>query len=318
MFTMMSRRPVSRTARVDQLLAPAATSRTSRATTLARPPAASMRAFDASIASRVRPARKTWAPAAPRRSAIARPMPLDAPVTIAVLPARGICGVMGSPPGAGPRLTEGSIPVNSVRMATRQRIVDAALLTFGRYGYRQASMEAVAEQAALSRQALYRHFPTKEALFAAVVEDLHGSALAAAAGAAQEAREQGGDATAVLLAQLEARFATILARLHGSAHAEELQDENSRQCGAIAAEAGRRFVALLAATIRAERRAGRLALPRGLAAGELAESLVAAARGIKAAVPPPSADAFRRELGRMVRWLVAGASGPAAAARRGR
>ena len=182
-------------------------------------------------------------------------------------------------------------------MATRQRIVDAALLTFGRYGYRQASMEAVAEQAALSRQALYRHFPTKEALFAAVVEDLHGSALAAAAGAAQEAREQGGDATAVLLAQLEARFATILARLHGSAHAEELQDENSRQCGAIAAEAGRRFVAQLAATIRAERRAGRLALPRGLAAGALAESLVAAARGIKAAVPPPSADAFRRELG---------------------
>jgi len=37
------------------------------------------------MASRVRPERKTCAPAAPRRSAIERPMPLDAPVTIAVL-----------------------------------------------------------------------------------------------------------------------------------------------------------------------------------------------------------------------------------------
>jgi AcrR family transcriptional regulator len=223
---------------------------------------------------------------------------------------------MGLSSGRGATLTEEAILVNYVRVATKQRIVDAGLLTFGRYGYRQASMEAVAEQAALSRQALYRHFPTKEALFAAVVGELHESALAAGAGAAEEARRKGADAAGVLLAQLEARSATLLARLQGSPHAEELQDENSRQCGAIAAEAGRRFVAQLAATIRTERRSGRLALPRGLAAGELAESLVAAARGIKTAVPPRSPDAFRRELARMVRWLVAGASGPGAPARR--
>jgi len=203
-------------------------------------------------------------------------------------------------------------------VTTRQRIVDAALLAFARYGYRQTSMEAVAEHAGLSRQALYRHFETREALFAAVVEELHASALAAAGAAAREARQRGADAAGVLLAQLEARSATLLARLQGSPHAAELQDENSRQCGALAAEAGRRFVAQLAATIRAERRAGRLALPRGVAAEELAESLVAAARGIKSAVPAPQPAAFRRELARMVRWIVTGASAPAAAARRGR
>jgi AcrR family transcriptional regulator len=201
---------------------------------------------------------------------------------------------------------------------TRQRILDAALLAFARYGYRQASMEAVAEQAALSRQALYRHFSTKEGLFRAVVEELHASSLEAAERAAREARERGEDAAGVLLAQLEARSATLLERLRGSAHAEELQDENHRQCGAIAALAGRKFQGQLRASIRAEARAGRLALAPGPAAAELADSLVAAARGVKGAVPPPSPAAFHRELERMVRWLVAGASEPRRAAARRR
>jgi AcrR family transcriptional regulator len=201
---------------------------------------------------------------------------------------------------------------------TRQRILEAALVAFGRYGYRQASMEAVAEHAALSRQALYRHFRTKEELFRAGVEELHASSLEAAELAAQAARERGEDAAGVLLAQLEARSATLLERLRGSAHAEELQDETHRQCGAIAALAARRFHGQLRATIRAEARAGRLALAPGLGAAELADSLVAAARGVKAAVPPPSPAAFRRELERMVRWLVAGASQPKRAAARRR
>jgi AcrR family transcriptional regulator len=201
---------------------------------------------------------------------------------------------------------------------TRQRILDAALLAFGRYGYRQASMEAVAEQAGLSRQALYRHFSTKDALFRAVVEELHASSLEAAELAARAARERGEDAAGVLLAQLEARSARLLERLRGSAHAAELQDENHRQCGEIAALAGRRFLDQLRAQIRAEVRAGRLGLPPGLGAAELAESLVAAARGVKAAVPAPSPAAFHRELERMVRWLVAGASAPRRTAARGR
>ena len=193
-------------------------------------------------------------------------------------------------------------------MDTPTRIVEAALVAFGRYGYRQTSMELVAEQADLSRQALYRHFPTKEALFAAAVERLHASALEAADEAARAARAAGEDGAGVLVAQLDARFAAILGRLRGSPHAAELMDENHRQCGEIAGDAGRRFTARLAATIRAEQRAGRLALPRPLAPKQLAEYLVAAARGLKEAAPPPPPEAFRRDLARMVRLLVAGAA----------
>jgi AcrR family transcriptional regulator len=193
-------------------------------------------------------------------------------------------------------------------MDTPARIVEAALVAFGRYGYRQTSMELVAEQAALSRQALYRHFATKEALFAAAVERLHGEALEAGEAAARAARAAGEDGAGVLAARLGAHFGAILGRLQGSVHAAELLDENHRQCGEIASRAGRRFAARLAASIRAEQRGGRLSLPGSLSPKQLADYLLAAARGVKAAVPPPSPEAFRRDLARMVRLLVDGAA----------
>ena len=56
---------------------------------------------------------------------------------------------------------------------TRQdEIVDAATPIFLRFGYKKASMDAVAAAVNLSRQAVYLHFPTKEALFCAVVNTL--------------------------------------------------------------------------------------------------------------------------------------------------
>jgi AcrR family transcriptional regulator len=57
--------------------------------------------------------------------------------------------------------------------AARQgEIVDAAIPVFLRFGYKKASMDAVAAAAGLSRQAVYLHFPGKEALFRAVVGKL--------------------------------------------------------------------------------------------------------------------------------------------------
>ena len=54
----------------------------------------------------------------------------------------------------------------------RDEIVDAAVPIFLRFGYKKASMDAVAAAAGLSRQAVYLHFPGKEALFGAVVDNL--------------------------------------------------------------------------------------------------------------------------------------------------
>lgn len=47
----------------------------------------------------------------------------------------------------------------------RVSLLDAAYATFARYGYRKTSMDDVAREAEISRQALYAHFPDKEALF---------------------------------------------------------------------------------------------------------------------------------------------------------
>jgi AcrR family transcriptional regulator len=64
--------------------------------------------------------------------------------------------------------------------ARQDEIVDAAIPIFLRFGYKKASMDAVAAAANLSRQAVYLHFPGKEALFNAVVDKLCQSTTQAA------------------------------------------------------------------------------------------------------------------------------------------
>jgi AcrR family transcriptional regulator len=189
----------------------------------------------------------------------------------------------------------------------KRRILEAATEVFGKYGFRQSSMELLAEAAGLSRQGLYAHFASKEALFAACVEALHERALEAGAAAARAARAAGRDGVDVIAAQLDAHAGHILERLAGSAHGAELLDESHRLCGAINAASRARHEKQLAAAIQAERRAGRLAAG-GVSAPELARLLLHASRGVKAAVPAPSVEDFRRDLARMVRLLVAGAA----------
>src|SRR3954462_9094240 len=53
--------------------------------------------------------------------------------------------------------------------ARRERILAVALDTFGRYGFRKASMDEIARSADISRQGLYLHFANKDALFRAAV-----------------------------------------------------------------------------------------------------------------------------------------------------
>jgi len=52
----------------------------------------------------------------------------------------------------------------------RERILDAALEVFTRRGYREATMDDVAEAAATSKGGVYFHFPGKEQLFLALLE----------------------------------------------------------------------------------------------------------------------------------------------------
>jgi hypothetical protein len=93
LFTITSSRPVAATAASTSAWT-AAGSRTSATWYSAEPPAAAMRSAASFSAASVRPDSTTWAPAPPSRSATARPMPLEAPVTTAVRPVRSV-SVMG-------------------------------------------------------------------------------------------------------------------------------------------------------------------------------------------------------------------------------
>ena len=54
--------------------------------------------------------------------------------------------------------------------ALREHILDSAKLAFLEGGFERTSMDAIAARAETSKRSLYAHFPTKDALFLAVVE----------------------------------------------------------------------------------------------------------------------------------------------------
>jgi AcrR family transcriptional regulator len=72
--------------------------------------------------------------------------------------------------------------------ATRGQLIAIATRMFAEHGYEDTSIEAVLREAGVSRGSLYHHFPSKEALFEAVAEEVETSVgaqtLAAASGAA--------------------------------------------------------------------------------------------------------------------------------------
>ena len=54
--------------------------------------------------------------------------------------------------------------------ATRDHLIEVATRLFAERGYEETSIEAVLEEASVSRGSLYHHFKNKEALFEAVLE----------------------------------------------------------------------------------------------------------------------------------------------------
>ncbi|SHI66952.1 DNA-binding transcriptional regulator, AcrR family [Nocardiopsis flavescens] len=57
----------------------------------------------------------------------------------------------------------------ALRAATRERVTRSALRLFASHGYAATSVRDIAREAGLSTGVLYRHYPTKEALFAELV-----------------------------------------------------------------------------------------------------------------------------------------------------
>jgi AcrR family transcriptional regulator len=61
----------------------------------------------------------------------------------------------------------------------RALIVDAAFAEFSAHGYEGASLGTIAEQAGITRTVLYGHFPSKRALFDALLATKHDELLSA-------------------------------------------------------------------------------------------------------------------------------------------
>jgi AcrR family transcriptional regulator len=69
--------------------------------------------------------------------------------------------------------------------STRERLLRAARGLFGERGYDGTSIGAVLDASGVARGALYHHFPSKEALFDAVLDQVVAEVAAAAAAAAR-------------------------------------------------------------------------------------------------------------------------------------
>jgi AcrR family transcriptional regulator len=179
---------------------------------------------------------------------------------------------------------------------------------FRRHGFRRSSIEQAAEEAGLTRQALYHHFSSKEALFRAVIARLYERALAAEMAAAEAEEHAGHGLAEILVAEVSARLRLVLTSLEGSPHTEELFSEHLAQTPDLYHTYASRYAEEVAATIARVRRNQELTLDKGITPRALARLIEMAVHGTKSAYPSMlPADAFLKDLGVMLRTLIAGA-----------
>ena len=201
----------------------------------------------------------------------------------------------------------------SVKAPPQDRILDAAMRVFGRHGFRRSSIEQAAEEAGLTRQALYHHFASKEALFRAVIERLYEQGLEAEIAAAKAAEEAGLELADILVAEIGARMQSLFASLKDSPHTEELFSEHLAQARDLYQTYATRFADEIAATIARVCRKRKLTLASGVSVRELARCVEMAIHGTKSAFPSMQpVDAFLKQLETMLRMLIAGAMAPTA------
>jgi AcrR family transcriptional regulator len=192
--------------------------------------------------------------------------------------------------------------------STRQRFLDAGARVFVRHGYAGASMEQVADDADLSRAALYKHFANKEALFLAVATSLHQGASEASRAAAERARRSAAAPTEAILEFMLVRHRYYATHIGASPHAAELAEESSRRCGALVRKHSRDFRTGLAKLVAEYAANGRIVLKPAHAPAAVADMLIAAAKGLKSAELQVAAAKYEAAFELMARTILAGAS----------
>lgn len=158
--------------------------------------------------------------------------------------------------------------------ARRARITEAALGAFASGGYRATSMGEIAARAGVTRTVLYDHFPSKKALFLAVLEEQNATFLAHVGGritGEDEARDRMRETMDAVFSFAE-RNPHPWRLLFGNAmHGDAEVDE-------VAHDVHRRRVAAVAALLAPDARRAGLD-PRGRRAEIIVEMLISALRG---------------------------------------
>jgi len=189
-------------------------------------------------------------------------------------------------------------------------ILAAAWVCFARYGFKRVALEQIAQEAGISRAALYLRFRNKEAIFRALSRKLHEQMQ----GAAETAAAQPGPLGARLEALLGAKLGQLFELVHASPHAAEILDENSRLCGDVSEEFRKRFLRVLRAALVEADTSGEIDLAAaGLEPAEAAELLLDSAKGLERAGFGGNPARHRRRLARLIAVFSQGLRKPAPA-----
>lgn len=185
------------------------------------------------------------------------------------------------------------------------QIVEGALKVFGTYGFKQTTMAMIAEGAGLSRQSVYNHFDSKEAILVATSEFMHELAWEKSEQVMLEAIANKEEPIEGVCRMMEARLAVFMGRIGNSPHFEELVSEHSKYCSMENAEAIAKFNKRLSRFIADLVRLQGWKFARGVSADEITTLLSDSIHGIKTAGHP--VKVFHQKVMSLTRLILAGA-----------
>jgi AcrR family transcriptional regulator len=174
-----------------------------------------------------------------------------------------------------------------------RRLLDAAVETFLRFGFKKTSMDDVARAAGVSRQALYLHFANKEALFEDGVRHVLRQAQHMAIAALDDDEA---DVEDRLVSAFLALHAVHFAHNTSVEHMSELVTAMSSSLAAEVAQQQAQFVTHVARLLRAH---GVVDVGEKPGAKDVARTLEAAAVGLKHT--STSLQAYREQMYVVVR-----------------
>ncbi|OLT30230.1 TetR family transcriptional regulator [Actinomadura sp. CNU-125] len=147
-------------------------------------------------------------------------------------------------------------------------VLDSAMVTFARFGYRKTSMEEVARAARISRPGLYFLFSSKETLFRAAVTQALERDITAVEHVLADAGRPLGERLAEAFDHWAGRYIGPLTR-----DVTTVIEDNPDLLGEIVENTPRRFEELITDAIAAE--VGREAAP------SIAQTMISASTGLK-------------------------------------